>query len=134
MPKFSEGFFSISIPQALDVYDELVKAYFDVNHYGGDVAEIYCYRLCPSNPTASAAKQADGPLGEGLLLQALREEANTAARNLNAVILHFQKNYPDAEVRFEENHSTWRTPIAYLRGGITHRVHVRVRIKEAGKK
>src|SRR5271168_2332059 len=48
---------NISVPQALDVYDDLVKAYYGENGYGGNVAEIYCYRLLPRNPTAEAAWQ-----------------------------------------------------------------------------
>lgn len=133
---------NISVPQALDVYDELVKAYHGRNGYGGNVAEIYCYRLVPSNPSADAAIRAGvqydkKPNKKGFLYPAMMEEAHTAADNLFSLIEHFKKNYPDAKIHFEDSiqdpdadegvgKCVWRGPQAYLRGGILHRVHVRV--------
>lgn len=37
--------------QALDIWSELWQAYYGKNGYGGDVAEIYAYRLMPNIPT-----------------------------------------------------------------------------------
>jgi len=133
---------NISVPQALDVYDDLVKAYFGENGYGGNVAEIYCYRLLPSNPSAEAAIRAGvqhdkHPDKKGFLYPAMMEAAHTAADNLFVLISHFRQKYPDAKIHFEDciqdpkedegvGKIVWRMPIAYLRGGIQHRVHVRV--------
>ena len=41
---------SISINQALDLWSELEQAYYDNNGFGGNVAEIYAYRLMPYSP------------------------------------------------------------------------------------
>ena len=133
---------NISVPQALDVYDDLVKAYHGENGYGGNVAEIYCYRLLPANPSAEAAIRAgvqydEHPNKKGFLWPALMEAGRMAADNLFAVIEHFQQKYPDAKIHFEDSIQdpnadegvgklVWRKPISYLRGGIHHRVHVRV--------
>ncbi len=43
----------ISIEQALDVYDELVEAKNGTNGFGGNVAEIYVFRLMPYSPLYS---------------------------------------------------------------------------------
>ncbi len=133
---------NISVPQALDVYDDLVKAYFGENGYGGNVAEIYCYRLLPRDPSAEAAFQ-NGvqhdrhPDKKSFLYKAMVEQAHMAADNLFALIDHFMQKFPDAKVRFEDyiqdpkaddgvTKIWWRIPRSYLRGGIQHRVHVRV--------
>lgn len=133
---------NISVPQALDVYDDLVKAYFGENGYGGNVAEIYCYKLLPRDPSAEAAFQQGmqhqrRPDKSSFLYKAMMEQAHMAADNLFSVIDHFKQKFPDAKVHFEDciqdpkaddgvGKIVWRIPRAYLRGGIQHRVHVRV--------
>lgn len=41
---------SVSTSQALDLWSELHQALFGDNAYGGDVAEIYLFRLMPASP------------------------------------------------------------------------------------
>lgn len=40
----------ISIEQAIDVYDDLFQAMNGTHGFGGNEAEIYVFRLLPSNP------------------------------------------------------------------------------------
>jgi hypothetical protein len=41
---------SVSTSQALDLWSELHQAHAGDNRYGGDVAEIYLFRLLPASP------------------------------------------------------------------------------------
>jgi hypothetical protein len=42
---------NLSMNQALSIWEDLWQAYYNDNRFGGDVAEIYAYRLMPYNPT-----------------------------------------------------------------------------------
>jgi len=48
---------SITTEQVLDVWEELNLAHGGTNGYGGDVAEIYAYRLMPSMPSLTSNKE-----------------------------------------------------------------------------
>lgn len=41
---------TLSLVQALDIWSELEMCYYDDNAYGGNIAEIYAYRLLPNMP------------------------------------------------------------------------------------
>ena len=53
---------SISMKNALHLWSELEAAYFGINKYGGNVAEIYAYRLIPNHPSYGANKELDAEL------------------------------------------------------------------------
>ena len=42
---------NISMNQALSIWSDLWQAYYGKHGYGGDIAEIYAYRLMPYSPT-----------------------------------------------------------------------------------
>lgn len=46
----------ISTAQALTIYDELLKASYGDNSYGGDTAEIYLYTMIPHRPSYPSDK------------------------------------------------------------------------------
>ena len=45
---------SCSIDQWLSVWDDLTRAYFGKNGFGGNTAEIYAYRFFPYSPRESS--------------------------------------------------------------------------------
>jgi hypothetical protein len=136
---------NLSIPQAIDIYDELVRAYYGKNGFGTDTAEIYAHRLVPANPTAEAAYRNHNNIEKGgLLWNALMEQGQAAADNLFAIIDRFQQKYPNAKVRFEDfrqdgdadegiSKTIWVQPRTFLRKPLFHRCHVRVESPENGK-
>lgn len=74
---------NLSMPQALSIWTDLVKAEFGKHGFGGNTAEIYAYRLQPCNPSADASA---GKISE----EARREQGLIAARNLYALLSHFR--------------------------------------------
>jgi hypothetical protein len=50
---------NVSMNQALQLWSELIDAYYEKNNYGGNVAEIYAYSLMPYVPTYAQNKKFD---------------------------------------------------------------------------
>jgi hypothetical protein len=120
---------NLTIAQALGIYNELVEAYFNKNGYGGNVAEIYAYRLNPSSPTAESAIESFAKTS--LAQEARKEYAQIAGTNLIALIDFFLERHPKAKVSVEEyseKHGSWVfSPYRrVLKQGFDHRVHVRM--------
>lgn len=101
----------LSMLQAIDIWDDLLEAYYGVNGYGGNIAEIYGYRLSERNPTAD--------LGEGFM--GCREERDaTATLRLKAMIRLFVERGSDANVTVDGiPWKRWKEPLF-------HRCHVKV--------
>lgn len=114
---------TISIPQIVSVYDDLVKAYFGVNRYGGNVAEIYAHRV--SEYSTSVHSSFGATSKNGHLFEVLKEYTENAGSNLFSIIELFKEHYPDATVRVKGVRN-WVTPRAGLQGGFNHRTHVQV--------
>lgn len=116
---------TISMTQALDVWSDLMAALYGENKYGGDIAEIYLYRLMTFSPTlASSFEQGvierdmnnGGIRGEWLC--EIVDNANTALHDL---LVHFAKQHEAAiEVSGRELGEWLKT------ARFTHRVHVKV--------
>lgn len=102
---------NLSINQLLDVWNELVRAYYGENAYGGNVAEIYAFRLMPSSPLAE-----QGDYG------AQSDRAARAAESLAAVMRKFSE-YFDCAVYLEGYRQDETIASIFLRDG---RVHVKV--------
>jgi len=122
---------TINIPQALSVYDDLVKAYYGDNRYGGNVAEIYASRCTEYSASIYCAVGAADLHKDGFLYDALLEFTKSAGDNLFSIIELFKQHYPDAKVHIQgwvgpKSREVWRIPRIGLRGGFNHRVHVRV--------
>ena len=122
---------TINIPQAISVYDDLVKAYYGENRYGGNVAEIYASRCTEYSASVYGAVGASNLRKDGFLYEALLEYTRSAGENLFSIIELFKQHYPDAVVKVEgfigpKSKCVWRTPRIGLRGGFNHRVHVQV--------
>lgn len=100
--------------QALSVWSDLEAAYYGQNGYGGDVAEIYAYRLSSRCPTAET-------LGGQLGADAKAEQARRAAASLFAILSHFAKER-EARVTVDGRRlGRW-----LLKYTFDHRVHVKV--------
>lgn len=67
----------LSMYQALMVWSDLEACLYGKNHYGGNVAEIYAYRLLPEDPTRVYSMQ-----GGELRKDADRDAGKLAARHL----------------------------------------------------
>lgn len=103
---------------AVGIWFDLERALEGKNGYGGDVAEIYAYRLLPEkhlNPFI---------LGES----ATNEIAAIAARNLTWIVRHFIELHRDIEIGIESGPREFR-PIdltAEAFPPFSHRIHIRV--------
>ena len=121
----------LSIVQALSLWSDLEDAYHGKHGYGGDVAEIYVYRLMPRCPLAETyiegGQQAPSSTLTGETGREAIRDANEAFHNLLA---HFAKRreanieveeYKDGKWVFSEFGEFLKT---FNEG---HRWHVRVR-------
>lgn len=106
---------SLSPLQAIDLFEEMMRCLYGDNKFGGDVAEIYIFRLMPHSPCANLNQ--DGTMSESGL-DAYRD----ACRRLHALCTLFAERN-DAFVSFEDG-----TSIDALldQEPHTHRVHLRV--------
>jgi len=123
---------NLSLTQALEIYEELLEAYQGTNGFGGNVAEIYAYRLSPEDPSAEVAYRKMNEIKPGDLLHtALIERGMIAAYNLKILIEFFIKRHEDAKVTIEmydDKKKTWIfAPYKkVLKTPFIHRCHVRI--------
>jgi hypothetical protein len=121
----------LSIVQALSLWQSLEDAYRKEHNYGGDVAEIYVYRLMPRCPLAEAYVGGGQKAPPSTLTG---EEGRKAIRDANEsfhnLLAHFAKErnaiieveeYKDGKWVFSEFGEFLKT---FNEG---HRWHVRVR-------
>lgn len=102
----------LTIRQALDVWSDLEAAYYGKNKFGGNVAEIYAYRLQQRYPSAES--------GFGIFLQeAQKEQARLAGRNLLALLALFKKAH-SCKISIDARRAEIR------RDGLWHRCHVKI--------
>lgn len=73
---------NLSINQLLDVWNELVRAYYGENGFGGDTAEIYAYQLMPCSPLAERG-DADAQAHRGAM----------AGQSLRNILLKFSEDF-----------------------------------------
>lgn len=108
---------TISVDQALDVWADLEDAYRDEHGYGGDIAEIYAYRLMPYSPRAH--------VGSDDVAQ--RQLARDAGLALVAICKMFEQRR-ECRIEIETNRDEWDGLDQWLsKGGLmVHREHVRV--------
>ncbi len=99
----------LSVLQALDVYSDLVTAYYNENHFGSNTAEIYAFRLKQNHPAANLQMYA-------------KEENKQAAENLYNLILIFKKNFKCIVYIENKLFGTWLKKIDYF----NHRLHIKV--------
>lgn len=111
---------SMSMRQALNVWEELVDAYHGRNGYGSDTAEIYAYRLLERSPSAEASAS----FATELHRKAIEEQASEAAFNLACLLHHFRETHNGVRIAVEGVPFTGvrSTPL----DPFDHRVHVKV--------
>lgn len=78
---------NLTIAQALSVWTDLLEAEFGCNGFGSDTAEIYAYRLQPSNPATESSFIEDE---SNFTKEAKREQDLIASRNLYELLCHFR--------------------------------------------
>lgn len=108
----------VGVEDVAGVWEDLEDALRGVNGYGGDVAEIYAYRLMP----------AAGPSPAAIVDLAPSEEevwGRVAADNLMSILRRFRELHPECEVYLDGSD----IPLDVLDGQIRpfmHRIHVKV--------
>lgn len=119
----------LPVNQALGVWHDLERALAGKNGYGGDVAEIYAFRLVPAGIT----RLSDPSFITGVTeVQARLDEAEVAriaARNLTLILRQFVDLHEGVEIGIEEGPREFRffDPRVETVPPFAHRVHVRVR-------
>lgn len=113
--------------QLVELWSELEQCYYNDNSYGGDVAEIYAYRLQEYNPILAIAL-VKGTTG-GFFDVAIRKAAISAAKNLYHLLILFSETRTvkiDVELPGQESKElgTW-----LLEAELHHRCHVKIRGK-----
>ena len=107
----SDALLSVSVVQALSVWEQLTQALYGDNPYGGDVAEIYVHTVMPHSPLAAQ------PLGEsGITLY------RAGCRTLHGLCRLFEKRM-DAVVTNPDGSSI---DDMLDESPYTHRVHLKV--------
>ena len=100
----------LSITQAVGIWDELRNAHLNLNGYGGNVAEIYAYRLMSYRPSMTPANYTVA-------------EMTQAAQALLALIQLYQAQYPVVVTIEDLDPVTWCLQFGAQYG---HRCHVQV--------
>jgi len=107
--------FALPFDQALGVWHDLEQALAGKNGYGGDVAEIYAYRLMPPSFKRSSTVQ-------------MEAQAPVVGRNLTRILRHFVELHEGVEIGIEEGRREFRAidPHTEDHPPFSHRVHLRV--------
>lgn len=110
----------ISIEQALDVYDELVDAKNRVNGFGGNVAEIYVFRLMPNSPVYSMSNEGKVWDEDNRLME------KKSAEDFHTLCMIFSKRH-EVDIKINDvNLNEWIAKIRTDEFRFYHRVHVEV--------
>lgn len=111
MQETNDDFGDIELPvdQALGIWFDLERALEGKNGYGGDVAEIYAYRLVPPRHKGSTEE----------------EQARVAGRNLTRLLRYFVDLHRGAEIE-DADESRVIDPLAEDFPPFAHRTHLRV--------
>lgn len=112
---------AISIEQALEIYDELIDAKNGVNGFGGEMAEIYVFRLMPFSPVYSMENEGKCWDEENRMME------KKAAEDFHSLCHIFAKKH---SVSININDVDMHQWISKVRSGefrFYHRVHVEVK-------
>lgn len=106
------GILDIPMLELLSLWEELVECRYGKNAFGGNVCELYGYRLSGESPSAAAS----GPESA-----AAREQGLRRARALHALLLLFRETHGDDILVNDLPVGEWVTEEPLL-----HRVHVKI--------
>lgn len=88
MKGFDFGIHFMPLGEIIAVWTELVEAYHGVNHFGGNVAELYAYRFHGFSPTAHYHR--DTETGK----EAVTDLNASAKQAMHSLLLAFRKAFP----------------------------------------
>jgi len=112
----------ISIEQAIDIYNDLIDAKNGTHGFGGNVAEIYVYKLMPYSPTYSMHPEGKIWDDDNRMLE------KKAAEDFHSLCYIFSKKH---EVSIFIDGIDMHKWISKVRSGeirFYHRVHVEVKL------
>jgi hypothetical protein len=104
---------NLSIIQALDIWTDLIHAYYGKNLFGKDTAEIYAYRLLPYSPRK---------------IEDVEEFQCQAAQSLTHLLQLFCESH-DCMAHVQHSGSAVTGTVRIPGGSVapfSHRVHVRI--------
>lgn len=111
----------ISIEQALDVYDDLIEALNGRHGYGGNVAEIYTFRIMPNSPTYSMHNEGKMWDSDNRMIE------KRAAEDFHSLCYIFAKKH-EAVISIDGVElNEWISKIRTEEFRFFHRVHVEVK-------
>lgn len=122
MKLFDNALMTVTPLALVGIWGDLVEAYHDVNSYGGDVAEIYAYRLMPYSPLVHSQVK---PNSDKAALIALH-----AANALCAIIEEFCSAYECSALVDGVPMAEWCSLNNMGRHRFDHRCHVKIERKE----
>jgi hypothetical protein len=112
----------ISIEQAIDIYNDLIDAKNGKHGFGGDVAEIYVYRLLPCQP---GYPNVPAFLQEDVLLMEKK-----AAEQFHSICYIFSKKHSVDILIDNVQFNDWISKVRTGEFRFTHKVHVKVQQNE----
>lgn len=125
-PHNDSWFFSVSCTheQLIDIWEELKDAYHNSANYGGDVAEIYAYRLMTHKPCLMHSQDSTETM----------TEYKRAGYNLLQICRHFTMKHniyhgydSDVVIEIKWSNDEWIDIWNVDELLLSHRCHIRVR-------
>jgi hypothetical protein len=105
--------------QLIEIYSDLVKAYYCENHYGTNTAEIYAYRMRIDNP---------GRLPGFVDFKSVKEQNIETAKTLYEILLKFKEYFPSTIYIENRLLGKWIQNFEF-----EHRVHIKIIRKDKKK-
>lgn len=115
--RLPEGLHDLTTQEVADLWSELEDARRARNGFGGDVAEIYAYRLLPANLRTMRVNLPDPDRRE--------EQGRRAAKNLEQILRCFAEAHPAHEISVDDR--PWSEGVVPF----WWRVHIRVEPRRA---
>jgi hypothetical protein len=117
-----------SVEESVGIWYELERALEGKNGYGGDVAEIYAYRLLPRGVAEIRELSWISSEAEAKSRAAEAEMARLAAKNLTLLVRRFVELHADVEIGIEIDPRQFRVidPRVEALQPFLHRIHIRV--------
>ena len=110
----------VSVAQAVELWTEFERGYRGESSFGGNICEIYAYRLMPYLP---GVHKGSPPEPGSLFYEDASRMSREAAESLRDLLVLFERHHPDCRVSVERREGF--VPLQDWRDLFVHRVEVR---------